>query len=75
MTLKRSLWKESGVDDTVIELRDTRSTGPESPLKASLDVAEKPGDYWAFWERVQAHAWFTLVLSQPPPSWQPSHSP
>lgn len=42
MTLKRSLWKVSGVDDTAIELRDARSTGPENPPKASPDVEGKP---------------------------------
>lgn len=50
MTLKRGLWKESGVDDIVTELRDTRSTGPESPPEASLDVAGSHGDSWASWE-------------------------
>lgn len=56
MTLKRSLWKESGVDDTAIELRDTRSTGAERPPKASLDVVEKPRGFLGFLGRVQAHA-------------------
>lgn len=42
MTLKGSLGTESRSDDIAIELRDTCSSGPESPPKTLLGVEEEP---------------------------------
>lgn len=68
MTLKRSLEKGSASNAVAIELRDARSTSPQSPPETQLGRGEAMATTWVFrdaFKRMPGDP-FSLVPSQSP---------